>query len=137
MELKGRIDEDGEFQVATEKGERLCVLFINDQDSDEHMEEFDLSAHKPGLVIVTCESFDGDDAWGVTAVVARADDEDGDVHESQEGDDEAEDDEAEVHDGDDAEGDESGDGGDDSDDDDDNDTEDADESEEQALEKQD
>jgi hypothetical protein len=77
MELKGRIDQDLEFLADTDEGEMQCLLFTSPEDSEEDPEEFDLAGYQPGLVTVTCESFDGDDAWGVTEVVARADD-DGD-----------------------------------------------------------
>ena len=70
MELNGRIDEDGEFLIFTDKGERLCVLFTSAYESDDE-DEFDLSGYPEGPVTAKCESFDGADAWGVTAVDAR------------------------------------------------------------------
>ena len=76
MELKGRIDEDLSFLAETEEGEIQCLLFTSAEDSEEDPEEFDLAGHEPGPVTVTCESYDGDDAWGVTEVVARAEDDD-------------------------------------------------------------
>ena len=71
MEIKGRIDEDGEFLLFTDKGDRLCVLFTCTEDSDDQ-EEFDLAGFEEGPVTVICENFDGADAWGVTGIEVRA-----------------------------------------------------------------
>lgn len=83
MELTGRIDELKQFLIETEEGEDLCILFVTSDQEEIDADEFDLADVEEGPVVVTCESFDGEDAWGVTAVVELADDGDDDSDEDE------------------------------------------------------
>lgn len=84
MELYGKIDEQRQFILDTEDGEAECLLFRTLEDSDEDPEEFDLEGFAPGAVTVTCESFDGEDAWGVSEVAANDPGDDADSEEAEE-----------------------------------------------------
>jgi hypothetical protein len=78
MELTGRIDDLHQFICDSEDGELPCVLYVTAEDDDGEPEEFDLSDLPVGPVIVSCESFDGDDAWGVSEVIPDEDEDDDD-----------------------------------------------------------
>jgi len=103
MEIYGRIDDQHRFLLSMEDGEEeVCLLFSTmEDDLGADPVECDLSALAAGPVTVTCATFDGEDAWGVTEIAADEDtdeDSDEDSEEDDSSDEAEESDEAEDED---------------------------------------